>query len=57
MASSALAIRSAVASLSGLAGRFVAVFAGLREAALGVRAGLLFSWVFSTFSQFLTAQP
>jgi O-antigen/teichoic acid export membrane protein len=36
MASSAVAIRSAVAPLSVLAGRFVAVFAGPREAALGV---------------------
>ena len=56
MASSAVAIRSAVAPLSALAGRFVAAFADLREAALGGR-GALFSLVFSTFSEFLTAQP
>ncbi|XIA68027.1 hypothetical protein ACFIOY_26905 [Bradyrhizobium sp. TZ2] len=45
MASSAVAIRSAVASLGIFAGRFVAVFAPLNVAALGVaRAAVLLAF-------------
>jgi hypothetical protein len=42
MASSAVAIRSAVASLGVLAGRFVAVFAALTVTALEVARGVVF---------------
>jgi hypothetical protein len=49
MASSASAMRPAVASLAGVAGRFVAVIAGFREAGLeGVRAAV-FAAVFLGF--------
>ena len=49
MASSAAAIRSAVASLSVLAGRFVAVFAGAARGGLGGGAGRCFLGFFRHF--------
>src|SRR5882757_3102924 len=49
MASSAIAIRSAVAPFEGFAGRFVAVFAGAREAALEAVRGVVFLALFDIF--------
>src|SRR5437879_12411184 len=49
IASSAMAIRSAVASFEGLAGRFVNVFAGAREAALEAARGVVFLALFDIF--------
>jgi hypothetical protein len=39
-----------VAPFSGLAGRFVAVFEGLREAAFGVARGVVFLGFFDIFA-------
>jgi hypothetical protein len=49
MASSAVAIRAAVAPSSALAGRFVAAFADPREAAFGVARGAVRVAVFLVF--------
>jgi hypothetical protein len=49
MASSAIAIRSAVASFEGFAGRFVAVFASFRGAAMEAARDVVFLALFDIF--------